>query len=334
MNLLNNNKTAVTTLYSVSEIRKNKTILYWDTFHGAKDMGIGLGYQIFANCSIRSCIVTDNRTFLPVDRFDAIIFHGARYSLKQNGKPKNRTIDQKYIFYSLESYYNTDFDSWTNFNFYNWTMTFRRDSDIQSPYGVITKKLTDYTIPSMETINNKTKKVAWFVSNCRTTGSKRRLRYGRELQKHIPVDIYGTCGNLKCTDAVQCYQMLNANYKFYLAFENSFCEDYVTEKLFNILRYNVVPVVLSFADYNTIAPPYSVINTNSFMNPKHLAEYLWYLDRNYTEYVKYFEWKKEYIVENSTQYVLCQLCEKLHKPLTYSWYKNVKQWYYGYSCLQ
>ena len=34
---------------------------------------------------------------------------------------------------------------------------------------------------------------------------------------------------------------MNNTYKFYLAFENSICPDYVTEKFFNILQYNVIP---------------------------------------------------------------------------------------------
>ena len=33
-------------------------------------------------------------------------------------------------------------------------------------------------------------------------------------------------------------------YKFYLSFENSLCDDYITEKFFNILKHNTVPVAL------------------------------------------------------------------------------------------
>ena len=33
-------------------------------------------------------------------------------------------------------------------------------------------------------------------------------------------------------------------YKFYFAFENSLCDDYITEKFFNMLKHNIVPVVL------------------------------------------------------------------------------------------
>jgi hypothetical protein len=36
---------------------------------------------------------------------------------------------------------------------------------------------------------NKTKKIAWFVSNCHPKNE--RLKYAHELQKYIQVDIYG-----------------------------------------------------------------------------------------------------------------------------------------------
>ena len=35
------------------------------------------------------------------------------------------------------------------------------------------------------------------------------------------------------------------NFRFYLAFENALCKDYVTEKIFNALRLNTIPVGIS-----------------------------------------------------------------------------------------
>lgn len=60
----------------------------------------------------------------------------------------------------------------------------------------------------------------------------------RTLQQYVEVDIYGKCGSLKCQRSQQreCYRMLERDYKFYLAFENSLCADYVTEKFFGVLQ--------------------------------------------------------------------------------------------------
>ncbi|XP_037068731.1 4-galactosyl-N-acetylglucosaminide 3-alpha-L-fucosyltransferase FUT6-like [Pollicipes pollicipes] len=102
-----------------------------------------------------------------------------------------------------------------------------------------------------------TKLVAWFVSNCAPGGG--RMSYVRELQRHVHVDVYGACGELTCgtpgAASPDCYNMLERDYFFYLAFENSLCADYATEKLFNVLRYDVVPVVFGGAAYQRLAPP-------------------------------------------------------------------------------
>lgn len=78
-------------------------------------------------------------------------------------------------------------DSWhkqvTQFSEWN----FRRDSTIVAPY-----KKWAYYDPRVKQMKqtqnyaqNKTKKVAWFVSNCGARNG--RLSYARELQKHIQV---------------------------------------------------------------------------------------------------------------------------------------------------
>ena len=45
-------------------------------------------------------------------------------------------------------------------------------------------------------------------------------------------------------DDHQCEDKLLKSHKFYLAFENSVCKDYVTEKFFNALETGIVPVVM------------------------------------------------------------------------------------------
>ena len=67
---------------------------------------------------------------------------------------------------------------------------------------------------------------------------------------------------------------MNNTYKFYLAFENSICPDYVTEKFFDIFkyRYNVIPVVYNGADMAAIAPPHSYISVRDYSSVEHLAQ--------------------------------------------------------------
>lgn len=76
----------------------------------------------------------------------------------------------------------------------------------------------------------KTKKVAWIVSNCHPQND--RMKYALELQKYIDVDIYGKCGKLSCPKTEKCWKTLEKEYKFYLAFENGNCKEYITEKFF------------------------------------------------------------------------------------------------------
>lgn len=47
--------------------------------------------------------------------------------------------------------------------------------------------------------------------------------------------------------------MIENKYKFFLSFENTFCNDYVTEKLFSILLLNIVPIVFGGVGYKSRA---------------------------------------------------------------------------------
>uniref|UniRef100_A0A183DDX5 Fucosyltransferase n=1 Tax=Gongylonema pulchrum TaxID=637853 RepID=A0A183DDX5_9BILA len=106
-----------------------------------------------------------------------------------------------------------------------------------------------------------------------------------------------------------------------LAFENSVCRDYITEKLWKHgYQHNVVPIVLKRSIVEQYVPPHSFIAVDDFETVGQLASYLEYLMRNTSAYREYFEWRREYKVifldgrnhdELERPWGFCQLCRLL-----------------------
>ena len=176
-------------------------------------------------CPVPTCVLSKQVSDAP--KAAAIVFslpflHGI-----------DKAAGQVWIYHQLES-------PWNSINFpdslkdqVNWTATYRTDSTIVTPY----EKFVPFN-PSVRGLHqardyaaNKTKMVAWFVSNCVTKNG--RTAYAQELGKYVPVDVYGRCGPLKCSrKSKECFEKLNEEYRFYLAFENSNCKSYITEKFY------------------------------------------------------------------------------------------------------
>ncbi len=177
-------------------------------------------------CPVSNCFLTDESSAQPTAT--AVILH--RAYLPTWKRPPN----QIWILFMLESPMNTQGLSALN-NRINMTATYRTDSTIVTPYErfVPHANASQYQLktPKKNFAAGKKKSVAWFVSNCATRNN--RMQYAHELAKYIGVDIYGSCGNLRCSRGNSaCYQKLSRDYKFYLAFENSNCKDYITEKFY------------------------------------------------------------------------------------------------------
>ncbi|GIZ03841.1 alpha-(1,3)-fucosyltransferase C, partial [Caerostris extrusa] len=106
--------------------------------------------------------------------------------------------------------------------------TYRKDSEVYSPYGWIEKRTTRFKIPDFKSDKNN---VCWLVSHCQTS-SKREV-YVNILKQYIDVEIYGS-GDKECPygQTVDCYHWLAKRCKilpFFLKIQ--FVGDYVTEKL-------------------------------------------------------------------------------------------------------
>lgn len=87
---------------------------------------------------------------------------------------------------------------------------------------------------------------------------------------------------------------------------------YVTEKLFNRMTDHVV-VARGGGPSDQVAPPHSYINADDFASAKELADYLYFLAENDTEYLSYFWWEDYYtMVANDDNWQRCELCAMLH----------------------
>ncbi|GFO15816.1 alpha-(1,3)-fucosyltransferase [Plakobranchus ocellatus] len=220
---------------------------------------------------------------------------------------------------------------------FNSTWTYRSDSEFKHVYvrSQLRKSPLSQEAREMEekkrrhTFRSKSKMSAIFVSHCKAPSH--RDEYIAELRKHTEVDVYGHCGRLKCKERFPCNLMVSFDYKFYLAFENSICQDYVTEKVLNAMQSGrIIPVVRGGANYSRIFPRNSVIDTSQFSSPKELAHYLNALADDEDGWIRFFEWTWQYEIV-APLLSICEYCHHLYKPST-RLYDNVYEWWAKDAC--
>ena len=252
-----------------------------------------------------------------------------------------RKPHQRYILWEMEpAAYLVGFQPSIWNNFFNWTQTYRRDSDFWEPWGLL-HQIKNIEKPEDVLINeskknlhlaaNKSKSVAWFVSNCYS--HSRRENFIKELQKYITVDIYGACGTFQCgrEKSDKCWEDVERDYYFYFSGENSCCKDYISEKFFNALKKNIIPIVYGGGtntnDYY-FAPKKSFINALEYESPKELANYLLELQKNHGEYVSHFWWKPYYKVWlGRWKKAHCEICDRLHEDQNKKVYGDFNDWW-------
>ncbi|XP_059176639.1 alpha-(1,3)-fucosyltransferase C-like [Physella acuta] len=223
---------------------------------------------------------------------------------------------------------------------FNWTMTFRLDSDIPQLYGTLERL---YAVPKKnydQIYSSKTFQAAWFVSHC--YAQSMRGMYVERMRSVLDVHIFGECGdgnhtcqegtNRRHADSDVCLPMLSRSYFFYLAFENSICKDYVTEKFFKLFYdVDVIPVVRGGADYKSFFPPKTFVDAADFDTPEELAEYLRKLSQNKQLYLQMLEEKNKYRTVPEVPWT-CNLCRKMMQDSSVQWYPDIWSWYVQDQC--
>lgn len=235
---------------------------------------LGGGQEAFQseNCSYQNCYLTDNRLFFnSIIKFDVLLFN-AVFLNDSTHIPPIRTEVQEYVLIGLEPAGIYKIPAVFN-NFFNMTWTYKLSSDVPYPYIIVKNNQSDVIGPKenmkwihvsdmvstnisvLSKLQNKNIAAAWIASNCENAGD--RLTVVKNLERELAeyghrVDIFGKCGNFVCPRGKrmkECYSKIQSDYYFYFAFENSLCEDYVTEKLLHALQHFAVPVVYGGANY-------------------------------------------------------------------------------------
>ncbi len=152
-------------------------------------------------------------------RADAVVFHllNLRQWTKQDVDEINkwrRDDDQKFVIFNMESAVGltgrVDFEALNGF--FNWTMSFRSDSDVYSPYGMVLERETEDDNEILDDFGyGKTKSALWLVSNCNAR-SEREKYVGELIRQGIQVDVFGACGD-KC-DKKSCDQEIHKEYRY------------------------------------------------------------------------------------------------------------------------
>lgn len=261
------------------------------------------------NCEC-PCYVENN--FTKVHLSNVVVING----LNVNGNWLKRICadsltDQVRILFMNEAPANFNSEYWEAFkNCFHFLSTYKLSSAAPHPHGRFQRLVEAKTETGQSDVEvqKKTSPIAWAVSNCKT--NSRREEYVKNLQNYISVDVYGRCGKLQCPkdNSTLCYKMFAQKYFFYLSFENSLCEDYITEKVFQILKLDLVPLVMGGANYSAHLPPNSFINVLDFKSPENLASYLNIVMNNNTLYNSFFIWKRYYRLIPKPSYP-CEICK-------------------------
>jgi len=293
------------------------------------------------------CRVTYNQSL--ISKAAAVVFEYTALDHETLPWKYHRHQDQVFVFRVAES--TASMKNWFHFNFnkfgqlvVNWTMTYRRDSDVYAPY-IKPWQLRHHVKDGQQAVDRilakKSRKALWVVSNCDgSSGARRRMKLVKKLiAEGFEIDCFGGCfGNSDVYNSMSQDQI--DSYKFYIAFENSFhCRDYITEKFWqkSLIRGRV-PIVWgpSKSDVTQIAPRGSFIHVDDFKTPRDLAQFLIHLDADDVAYRSYFDWMIDYDVNKPRSYIEKfedveehLLCEKLKNGFARKSITSLDRFWYG-----
>ncbi|KAG0041215.1 4-alpha-L-fucosyltransferase [Gryganskiella cystojenkinii] len=190
-------------------------------------------------------------------------------------------------------------------------MNFREDvsqvavSYIDYPHGITNPNkvfnMTEFVDYNKNRTTERRPIISWFSSHV----TPFREKWGLGLLDSIGNDDFAYFTHSQYSDRTQsivpepCREMdsyqartcATAYYPFTLAIENTFEEDYASEKLWSAFESGVVPVIAGAPNVRSFIPVGSAIFIEDFASPEELGKYLLEVSQDVLKYQKYNAWK-------------------------------------------
>jgi hypothetical protein len=280
-----------------------------------------------ANCPITNCEISRNWSYLKDS--DLVLVQTGYYMNRSDFPPKNMSSKTRLVYLTAESMVHTYSPFFKKLNgVFNLTATFKFDSDFVSMYYSkigFKWQLNKTFDPNHDFLSGKTNLAYILLSNCYSHSNRYVLI--KEMRKYAPIGMIGKCNNISCNitnenqynfnHSRECRRKMSPKYMFMLAFENSLCEDYITEKFYDSLLFDIVPVVYGAGDYTKWIPKSAYIDVRDFKSVPDLVNYMLYLSKNATAYNSYFSWKRYIVSADPRPKLLCEMCIKLQLETIY-----------------
>lgn len=296
----------------------------------------------YLNLCDDSCVATTNVNYLDdMSDWDAIVYG-------ENGKDGDfswRQPHQRFVFYThkpertlLTKHHNS---------FFNWTMTYRRDSDIMNPLGLLHRLESQDDFP-VQIPTDDANILAWIQTDCTAQFGLHQELMDKLDAAGVTVSKYGACkGNIPCSvgddaaKSVDCWTKLKQvphAHPFLLVIHDAMVRDYVPPAFFQALQHGMIPVVVANVDF--LNETHGGIPTKSYVDVlKHgsvqqLATKLLQTARTSKNPAvllgHYHEWRKHYTISYYPvlqQKALCNLCKLLHHSEEPKVYDDIEAWW-------
>ncbi|XP_049273418.1 alpha-(1,3)-fucosyltransferase C-like [Rhipicephalus sanguineus] len=209
------------------------------------------GEVLVENCSAK-CVVTNDLCLL--DFSDAVVFHLPDFRIWD--LPPRRHSWQRWVFHMMETPKSIEYvDLNPVRDIFNWTMTYRSDSDVYVPYGRTVDHGTKpaATKRDMKALwKTKSRTAVWLISDCLSYSGRKTSVENSSSTWTSTFMVNAVRATFRRPELTPPMKHFERNYHFILTFEDSICAEYVTEKLFTALKYDIVPVVFGGANYSRI----------------------------------------------------------------------------------